>query len=47
MYFPFFKLHGWGKRPIIQPKTIYSEVPKVLQPEYAKYARIRNGSGVL
>ena len=27
MYFPLFKLHGWGKRSGIQPKTIYSELP--------------------
>ena len=27
MYFPFSELHGWGKRSVIQPKTIYSEVP--------------------
>ncbi len=28
MYFPIFKLHGWGKRFAAQPQTIYSEVPK-------------------
>ena len=27
MYFPFSKLHGWGKRPVILPKAIYSEIP--------------------
>ena len=32
MYFPLFKLHGWGKRSGIQPKTIYSELPKALPP---------------
>ena len=29
MYFPIFKLHGWGKRFAAQPQTIYSEVPKI------------------
>ncbi len=29
MYFPLFELYGWGKRSGIQPKTIYSEVPKI------------------
>ena len=28
MDFPFFELHGWGKKSGIQPKTIYSEIPK-------------------
>ena len=27
MYFPFSELRGWGKRPAIQPQTIYSEFP--------------------
>ncbi len=27
MYFPLLELHGWGKRPVIQPKAIDSEVP--------------------
>ena len=27
MDFPFFELHGWGKKSGIQPKTIYSEIP--------------------
>ena len=29
MYFPFLKPHSWGKRSAAQPKTIYSEVPKL------------------
>ena len=29
MDFPLLELHGWGKRPVIQPKTIDSEVPQV------------------
>ena len=29
MDFPIFELNGWGKRSGIQPKTIYSEVPKI------------------
>ncbi len=30
LYSPLSELHGWGKRFAAQPKTIYSEVPKVM-----------------
>ena len=33
MYFPFLKLHGWGKRLAIWPQMIYSEVPLYFLPE--------------
>ena len=36
MYFPFFELHGWGKRFAVQPQAIYSEVPKEKYPEILK-----------
>ena len=29
MYFPLSELHGWDKRFADQPKTIYSEIPKL------------------
>ena len=29
VYFPISVLHGWGKRPAIQPQTNCSEVPKI------------------
>ena len=28
VYFPISELHGWVKRPAVQPQTIYSEIPK-------------------
>ena len=34
MYFPLSKLHGWGKRSAVQPKTIYSEIPLFFMSEY-------------
>ena len=34
MYFPFSELSGWGKRFTVQPKTIYSEVPKILSKKH-------------
>ncbi len=33
MYFPLSELHGWDKRFADQPKTIYSEIPKLLHTE--------------
>ena len=30
MYFLFFILHGWRKRSAVQPKTICSEIPRIL-----------------
>ena len=32
MYFPFLKLHGWGKRFAVQPQTISSELPQNKKP---------------
>ncbi len=36
MYFPFFTLHDWAKRSVVQPQTIYSEIPRVWMEEDAQ-----------
>ena len=48
MDFPLLELHGWDKRPAIQPKTIDSEVPYLIRPACGGKCgimRVRRGGG--